>query len=245
MTSHAALAILSVAAAFATACSPSDSAHAAKAPATPAAAGVGAAAGAMPHDSITDRADAGRIEGSASAPVWLIEASDFQCPFCKNFHDETYPQIVRDYVSTGKVRLAYLNFPLEMHPHAAQAAEAAMCASVQNKFWPMHDSLFITQPRWAERTDALPVFDSLAVEVGVNAAQWRRCMQTHATQPLIAADRQRSASNGVRSTPSFFVMVPAAGGTSTPVVGAQPYATFKAAIDKALESAAAGKSQHR
>lgn len=187
----------------------------------------------MPHDSISDRADRGRIQGDPNARVWLIEASDFQCPFCKTFHDETYPQILRDYVKPGKVRMAYLNFPLEMHPHAQQAAEAAMCASVQDRFWPMHDSLFASQPRWAERQDATPVFDSLATEVGVDIAAWRQCTQSHATRALIEADKARSAARGVRSTPSFFV-------GSHLILGAQPYATFKDSIDDALAKASAG-----
>lgn len=187
----------------------------------------------MPHDSISDRADRGRIQGDPNARVWIVEASDFQCPFCKNFHDETYPQLLRDYVKPGKVRIAYLNFPLGMHPHAEQAAEAAMCASVQDKFWPMHDSLFASQPRWAERTDATPVFDSLAAEVGVDVAAWRSCTQTHATRRLIDADKARSAANGVNSTPSFFI-------GSQLIAGAQPYPTFKAAIDDALAKASSG-----
>lgn len=187
----------------------------------------------MPHDSISDRADRGRIQGDPNARVWIVEASDFQCPFCKSFHDETYPQILRDYVKPGKVRIAYLNFPLGMHPHAEQAAEAAMCASVQDRFWQMHDSLFASQPRWAERADATPVFDSLAAEVGVDTSTWHRCTQTHATRALIEADKARSAANGVNSTPSFFI-------GSQLIAGAQPYANFKAAIDSALAKASAG-----
>ncbi|HEY3134160.1 MAG TPA: thioredoxin domain-containing protein, partial [Gemmatimonadaceae bacterium] len=71
-----------------------------------------------PTDSNITRADLARIQGSSSAPVWVIEVSDFQCPFCKQWHDQTYPLLRDQYVKTGKVRLAYVNFPLAIHAHA-------------------------------------------------------------------------------------------------------------------------------
>src|SRR5438045_279240 len=102
--------------------------------------------GAIPHDSISDRADRGRILGDSSASVWVIMASDFQCPYCKQWEDANYAKVVKDYVKTGRVRLAFLNMPLSMHRNALPASEAAMCASVQHRFWQMHDTLFTSQP---------------------------------------------------------------------------------------------------
>ncbi|HMH86433.1 MAG TPA: thioredoxin domain-containing protein, partial [Gemmatimonadaceae bacterium] len=93
-----------------------------------------------PPDSNITRADLARIQGSASAPVWVIEVSDFQCPYCKQWHDQTYAAFRDQYVNTGKVRLAYVNFPLASHVHAWPAAESAMCAGAQGKFWQMHDA---------------------------------------------------------------------------------------------------------
>src|SRR5204863_2147972 len=107
-----------------------------------------AVASRAPTDSNITRADLARIQGSSTAPLWVIEVSDFQCPYCKQWHDQTYNAFIDRYVKTGKVRLAYVNFPLGIHAHAFPAAEAAMCAGVQNKFWPMHDSLFAAQGRW-------------------------------------------------------------------------------------------------
>ena len=101
-----------------------------------------------PTDSNITRADLARIQGSASAPVWVIEVSDFQCPYCKQWHDQTYAAFRDQYVKTGKVRLAYVNFPLSSHAHAWPAAESAMCAGAQGKFWQMHDALFTTQNKW-------------------------------------------------------------------------------------------------
>ena len=173
------------------------------------------------------RADQGRIAGAPTAKVWIIEISDFQCPYCKMWHDSTYPAIVREYVQTGKARLAYLNYPLPNHANALPAAEAAMCASEQGKFWPMQSAIFDTQNRWAGLPDAVPVFDSLASSLGVALPQWRQCMTSHATQPLIAADQERSAAREIRSTPSFVI-----GDQLIP--GAAPIGAFRDAIERAL-----------
>jgi protein-disulfide isomerase len=186
----------------------------------------------MPHDSITDAADRGRIRGSASAPLWVIVVSDFQCPFCKQWHDETYPALDSEYVRTGKVRLAYINLPLRMHQWAKPAAEAAMCASVQGKFWAMQDALFASQNQWEQTTDAPARFDSLAARTGVDMPRWRSCVAQHQTLPLIQADADRASTAGVQSTPSFFIGDEA-------VEGAQPLALFRQVIDRQLAKAVA------
>jgi protein-disulfide isomerase len=178
-------------------------------------------------DSVSTAADQGRIRGAASAPVWLIEISDFQCPYCKMWHDESYAALDREYVQTGKVRLAYLNYPLEMHRNARAAAEAAMCAAVQGKFWELHESLFATQGKWEAQQDPMPTFDSLAVAAGAQPAAWRSCMSTHATGKLIDADRDRSSRAGVQSTPTFFV-------GDRKIEGAYPVDSFRVALDAAL-----------
>ncbi|HTE46517.1 MAG TPA: thioredoxin domain-containing protein, partial [Gemmatimonadaceae bacterium] len=89
-----------------------------------------AAASAL-RDSTSDRADRGRILGDSNATVWVVMVSDFQCPFCKQWHDAAFQQIMKTYVNTGRVRLAFLNMPLSIHRNAVPASEAAMCASVQ------------------------------------------------------------------------------------------------------------------
>jgi protein-disulfide isomerase len=196
----------------------------------PAAAAANTGTGAGSGDSLSVRADRGRIQGADSATVWLIEASDFQCPYCKTFHDSTYPKIVRDYVTTGKIRMAYLNFPLNIHPNAHPAAETAMCASVQGKFWEMHDALFRSQQRWAPLPVAAPVFDSLATAMGLAMPAWRDCIAKHLTNALIDADHERSSRAGVQSTPSFFVGDEA-------IAGAEEYPRFRDAIERALAKA--------
>jgi len=182
-------------------------------------------------DSVSAAADRGRIRGSASAPVWLIEVSDFQCPYCKQWHDASFAALDNEYVKTGKVRLAYLNFPLSsIHAHARAAAEAAMCASVQGKFWQLHESLFATQEKWEAQPNPMPTFDSLAVAAGVDGKAWRECMTTHATAKLIDADHDRSSRAGVQSTPTFFI-------GDRKLEGAYPTDSFRVAIDSALAKA--------
>jgi protein-disulfide isomerase len=191
---------------LALACAPSDAASRdttkTTAPATPTA---DASPTAKAPDTISARADSGRVLGSASAPLWVIEASDFQCPFCKQWHDADFEKLVDKYVKTGKVRLAFLNMPLGMHQHAVVAAEAAMCTSVQGKFWPMHDALFASQKDWEALPDPSATFASLAGRTGVNMNAWTKCVKDHLTLPLIQADRERVIAAKVNSTPTFFV----------------------------------------
>jgi protein-disulfide isomerase len=235
------IAILTLAATHAGACKPSADpatgrSAAAKtdvsAPVTPAstAAPAGQAAGGAKSDLLT-RADSGRIRGAASAPIWIVEVSDFQCPYCKQWHDQTYKQLDAEYVKTGKARLAYVNHPLSIHPNAVPAAEATMCASAQGRFWEMHDAVFDAQERWAALPNPSQVLDSLAASVGTTMPPWRECMSSHATVPLIQADRDRSASAGVRSTPSFLI-------GSEVIMGSQPIGVFREAIERALKTAA-------
>ena len=201
---------------------------------TPTTATSARASGAVPSDSISARADRGRIRGNDQAGLWIIEASDFQCPYCKMWHDSTYGALVKDYVDKGRARLAYLNFPLSQHQNAMPAAEAAMCASVQGKFWPMHDSLFSTQPRWENLPNAMPYFDSTAARMGVAMPVWRDCVARHLTRPLIEADYERSRTAGVKSTPTFFV-------GDQQLAGFQPYSFFRQVVEAQLAKKGAAR----
>jgi protein-disulfide isomerase len=186
------------------------------------------------QNDLLERADVGRIQGAPNAPVWLVEISDFQCPYCKQWHDETYPTIKREFITPGHVRMAYVNLPLvSIHRHAEPAAHAAMCAAVQNRFWPVHDALFATQNQWNKLDDATAVFDSITLASGVNEAQWRDCMRSRVMQRLLNGDRQRAGMAGVTSTPVFFV-------GDEMIRGAAPVAEFRAAIERARAKAAAG-----
>jgi protein-disulfide isomerase len=181
-------------------------------------------------DSINARADRGRILGDSNAKVWLVMASDFQCPFCKQWHDSSFANIVQKYVKSGRVRMAYLNMPLSIHQFALPAAEAAMCASVQDKFWPMHDSLFATQRIWETLQTPASFFDTLANHNHVDMGPWRTCVSQHLTRPLIEADYDRARQTGVTSTPTF-------------IVGTTKLASADADVAGALDAALAAKGK--
>ena len=183
-------------------------------------------------DALLERADRARIQGAATAPVWLVEVSDFECPFCKQWHDETYPAIRREFIVPGHVRMAYVNFPLQRHVHALPTAEAAMCAGAQDKFWPMHDALFATQAHWTPLADGSAMFDSLARVIGVDVPAWRDCLRSKVMQRLIGADRARGETAGATSTPFFFV-------GDEVIRGAAPIEVFRASISRARAKVAA------
>ncbi|MEP6495643.1 MAG: thioredoxin domain-containing protein [bacterium] len=185
-----------------------------------------------PSDSITDRADRGRILGDSKAAVWVVMVSDFQCPYCKQWHDAAFQQIMKTYVNTGRVHLAFVNMPLSIHPNAVPAAEAAMCASVQDKFWPLHEALFATQKQWEHLPNAVPMFDSLAKSLKVNMDPWHQCMTQHSVRSLIQADHDRAYASHINSTPAFFVGDQALAGAD---------ADIPAAIEAALAKAKGAK----
>ncbi|HEU5480056.1 MAG TPA: thioredoxin domain-containing protein [Candidatus Tumulicola sp.] len=179
-------------------------------------------------DTALDRAaDHARVQGNANAPLWVVEISDFQCPFCREWHDQSYQAIKSQYVDTGKIRFAYINYPLSIHKNAWPAAEAAMCAAAQGKFWPMHDSLFASQSRWENAPNPQPALDSIAASVGVSRDAYTSCVTQHRMRALIQADVDRANESGVTATPTFII------GTAK-ITGAQPLDQFRAVVDAQL-----------
>lgn len=173
---------------------------------------------------------AARSRGRATAPVTVYEMSDFQCPYCREFVLGTLPTLEREYFATGKARLVYINLPLtNIHPNAVAAAEAAMCAARQHKFWPMHDLLFHHQDQWAKLTAPTPYFLTLGDSTGLDRASFRRCVLSHATRAVVEADAQRARQSGAQSTPTFYVE----GGL---LEGAAPPEVFRAVLDSVYRS---------
>ena len=171
---------------------------------------------------VTVSAGGNTILGNANASVTIVEFSDFECPYCGKFFTETLPLITKNYIDTGKVKLAYRDFPLSFHPDAEKAAEAAECAGEQNKFWEMHDKLF-------ENQNALSV-DNLkqyAKDIGLDSATFNSCLDSGKTAPEVQKDLTDGQSYGVSGTPTFFI-------NGVEVVGAQPYSAFDQAIKQAL-----------
>ncbi len=179
-------------------------------------------------DPLLVAADHGRILGDSTAKTWVVVVSDFQCPFCKQWHDESYRALYDEYVRPGRVRVAYLNFPLRQHQHAMATAEAAMCAAAQGEFWEFHDALFATQNSWAALPSVRAVLDSIASTTpGLDRTKWTACVDSGKTQPLIMADRNRASAAGVESTPSFLI-------GDQIIAGAQPMDVLRAAINAEL-----------
>jgi protein-disulfide isomerase len=216
-----------------TACSTNGSStRADSSPAVAAAATPGPAKPATP-DPVVEAADHGRIQGDASAKTWVVIASDFQCPYCKQWHTETYETFLKEYVRSGKVKVAYVNFPLNQHQNAVITAQAAMCAAAQNKFWQYHDALFNSQSTWETMQEPRPVLDSLAKTVGVEMKSWGSCVDSKKMLPLILADRDRLSQAGVQSTPSFLI-------GDEILAGAQPIEAMRPALDSAIAKNSAG-----
>lgn len=147
-----------------------------------------------------------RSKGSPDAPVTVYEMADFQCPACRMFAVTVLPTLEREYVATGKVRWIFINLPLtSIHPNAMAAAEVAVCAGRQGRFWPTHDLLFQRQDAWARLAQPRDTLVALALRAGVNRAKLLSCIEGGTARTEIELDAQRAARTGARSTPSFYI----------------------------------------
>lgn len=149
---------------------------------------------------------ASRSKGSLSAPVTVYEMSDFQCPFCKRFTELTFPSLEKEYIATGKVRWIFINLPLvSLHPNAVPAAEFAMCAAREGKFWPAHDLLYRRQEVWAPLKNPAAFLLSLADSLKIPRARITPCLQKAETRALVRSDSEGSVKAGAGSTPTFYI----------------------------------------
>lgn len=167
--------------------------------------------------------------GRAEAPVVIVEFSDFQCPYCARFAQQTFPQLKREYIDTGKVRLVFRDFPLSFHQNAALAAEAAQCAHEQGRFWEYHDRLFAGQGEWSGSANAGQVFAGYAEGLGLDGARFRECLSSKRYAAEVQKDFNDGKGYGVTGTPTFFI-------NGVKLVGAQPFSAFQQAIEAELKS---------
>lgn len=172
------------------------------------------------------------IRGNPNAPIVLIEYSDFDCPFCKQFHD-TMNQIIEEYGPSGQVAWVYRQFPLQqLHPNAPKISEASECVAElggDQAFWEFADLIFEERPT-NDLTDMsrLPEFAETA---GVDVNAFNECLESGRYAEEIAADVQAAIEAGGRGTPHTVVTV---GDQSGVINGAQPYSTVKQIIDNLL-----------
>lgn len=172
--------------------------------------------------SIKVSVDDDPVKGQANAPVTMIEFSDFQCPFCGRFFQQTLSKIEENYIKTGKVKFVYRDFPLSFHPQAQAAAEAAECADEQGKFWEMHDKIFQNQQSMSEES-----YKKWAEEIGLDTEKFNNCLDTGKYAQEVQKDFQDGQKAGVSGTPTFFI-------NGKKIVGAQPYQVFQQAIEAEL-----------
>ena len=185
---------------------------------------------AAPSANVTLPSISGYMMGQPNAPVTMVEFTDLECPFCRQFHMTAFEEILKNYIETGKVRYISLDFPLSIHPYAMPAAEAAQCAGEQGQFWQMRHTIFVNN---AHLTPT--IFDSFAKELKLNLTQFDACVTSKKYAARIAQDQQEGAMAGVSGTPTFVIgRTSAKGFEGVRVVGAQPYAVFEAQIQKAL-----------
>lgn len=178
-----------------------------------------------PTVSVKERSDAPTL-GSKSAKVTIIEFSDFQCPFCKKFFNDTYAQIKKQYIDTGKVKIVFRHFPLSFHVNAQKSSEAAECANRQGKFWEYHDLLFKYGEADGAGLDNVSL-KKYASDLGLDTNKFKTCLDNGETAEIVKKDLADGQAAGTSGTPSFYV-------NGTQLVGAQPFTNFSAAIDAAL-----------
>jgi protein-disulfide isomerase len=161
----------------------------------------------------------GATRGPAGAPIELIEFSDFQCPYCLRANP-TVKQVLSTY--GDRIHFVYRNYPLPSHPNARPAAEAAQCAAEQGQFWSYHDRLFGDPGKLAD--DDLK---QSAAAIGLDAARFNACFDSHKYKARVEADTQAGNDAGVNGTPAFFI-------NGRMLSGAQPFDEFKRVIDEEL-----------
>lgn len=175
----------------------------------------------MPELPRVNVAAVGPAKGPKDAKVTIVEFSDFECPFCSRAGD-TVAQVMEHY--GDQVRLVFRNFPLSFHQKAPKAAEAALCAEDQGKFWEMHDRLFAHQ----EAID-LPDLKAHARTIGLDGALFDACLDEGRKTAQVQADIEAATEAGVSGTPAFFI-------NGRLLSGAQPFEAFKAVIDNELQN---------
>jgi len=159
--------------------------------------------------------------GPATAPVTIVEFSDFECPYCGGLFP-TMKQVEKNYPET--VRIVFRQFPLaSIHPHAQKSAEAALCANDQHKFWEFHDSMFANQKE-------LSVADlkQRAADLKLDTQAFNQCLDSGRQTAAIQTDIQEGARNGVTGTPALFI-------NGRLLSGNQPYSEIKEMIDDELQ----------
>ncbi len=168
--------------------------------------------------------------GSPNAPVTIVEFTDYQCPYCHRFHEQTWPELKKTYIDTGKVRFVVRDLPLDFHDQALPSAIAARCAGEQDHYWPMYEALL-------GQTEGLTknMARKLAIVIGVDLPTFDACLQNPGVRHAIETDVAEAQRIGVTGTPGFVIAQSHAGQLEgTLLLGAQPTAAFTSRIEALL-----------
>jgi protein-disulfide isomerase len=170
--------------------------------------------------------------GRDDAPVTVVEFTDYQCPFCRKFHSETFVELKKDYIDAGKVRYVSRDLPLDFHPNARSSAVAARCAGEQGKFWEMRDVMFV---------NAADLSPASLLEYGrqirLDTTAFNTCLSDTKYAAVIQKDVADAGTLGITGTPSFIVGKTAKDEIEgVRIVGAVPYSVFDTAIKDQLKS---------
>jgi len=175
----------------------------------------------------------GAAMGRADAPLTLVEFTDLQCPYCRQYATATFDQIKKNWIDTGKLRYISRDYPLDFHPQALPAARAARCAGEQGKFWEMRLGLVrnanLLSPAYITKA---------AADLKLDTAAFASCIASPKFDAEIQADIVEGTRIGMTGTPTFVIGRTAGSTLEGPmIVGALPYATFDAKLRDLLDAA--------
>ena len=173
--------------------------------------------------------------GDPNAPIKIEEFSDFQCPYCARFHEETEWQITNSYVTDGKVLFVYRSFGDFIGPESKAAAEAAYCAGDQNKYWEFHDILFANQT--GENVGAFSDrrLNAFAEALSLDMDAFSSCFDSGKYADRVQQDSQDGTAAGVTGTPAFLITYTVDGEVKHRfIAGAYPFSEFQTQFDEAL-----------
>lgn len=179
--------------------------------------------------------DLGINTGSPTAPIRVIEFSDFGCPHCRSFHMETYPTIREEYVETGKVVWKYVPFVLGTFPNSLDATRAGHCAAEQQAFGAVRDRIFRMQQEWMRTEEPRSLFLEYAREEGLDVDSFRSCLEEARPDAQIQEALTAGRRIGIRGTPTFFIQ-------GEHVQGNYPAEFFREVFDDLLEEEGAGQN---
>ncbi len=170
------------------------------------------------------------VLGSPNAPVTMVEFTDYQCPYCRRFHEQSWPELKKNYIETGKVRFVVRDLPLDFHDQALPSALAAHCAGEQDRYWPMYEALLGQKEALTKDTAR-----RLAATAGVDLATFDTCLRNPGLRRNIENDVAEAQRIGVTGTPGFVIAQRHDGQLEgVLLLGAQPTAVFTSRIDALL-----------